>query len=113
VLIHFPLALFVAGVVFDFLAQKTKKHGLLEAAYYKLLGAAIFALPAVVMGILAWQFQLQGQKLKGILLMHFWCWVRRRQSSSGWPGHCMCVPDDSFLWGFRFFVWGGKRQPWR
>jgi len=33
VLIHFPLALFIAGVVFDFLAQKTKKHGLLEAAY--------------------------------------------------------------------------------
>jgi uncharacterized membrane protein len=70
VLIHFPLALFMAGVVFDFLAQKTKKRGLLEAAYYNLLGAAIFALPAVVTGILAWQFQLEGQKLKGILLMH-------------------------------------------
>jgi uncharacterized membrane protein len=70
VLIHFPLALFIAGVVFDFLAQKTKKRGLLEAAYYNLLGAAIFALPAVVTGILAWQFQLEGQKLKGILLMH-------------------------------------------
>jgi uncharacterized membrane protein len=70
VLIHFPLALFIAGVVFDFLAQKTKKRGLLEAAYYNLLGAAIFALPAVATGILAWQFQLEGQKLKGILLMH-------------------------------------------
>jgi uncharacterized membrane protein len=70
VLIHFPIALFVAGVVFDFLAQKTKKRGLLEAAYYNLLGAAIFAVPAVVTGILAWQFQLEGQKLKGILLMH-------------------------------------------
>jgi uncharacterized membrane protein len=70
VLIHFPIALFIAGVVFDFLAQKTKKRGLLEAAYYNLLGAAIFAVPAVVTGILAWQFQLEGQKLKGILLMH-------------------------------------------
>ena len=70
VLIHFPLALFIAGVVFDFLAQKTKKRGLLDAAYYNLLGAAIFALPAVVTGIFAWQFQLDGQKLKGILLMH-------------------------------------------
>jgi uncharacterized membrane protein len=70
VVLHFPLALFIAGVVFDFLAQKTKKRGLLEAAYYNLLGAAIFALPAVVTGILAWQFQLEGQKLKGILLMH-------------------------------------------
>jgi uncharacterized membrane protein len=70
VLIHFPIALFIAGVVFDFLAQKTKKRGLLEAAYYNLLGAAIFAVPTVVTGILAWQFQLEGQKLKGILLMH-------------------------------------------
>lgn len=70
VLIHFPIALFIAGVVFDFLAQKTKKRGLAEAAYYNLLGAAIFAVPAVVTGILAWQFQLDGQKLKGILLMH-------------------------------------------
>ncbi len=70
VLIHFPIALFIAGVVFDFLAQKTKKRGLAEAAYYNLLGAAIFAVPAVVTGILAWQFQLEGQKLKGILLLH-------------------------------------------
>jgi uncharacterized membrane protein len=70
VLIHFPIALFMAGVVFDFLAQKTKKRGLREAAYYNLLGAAVFAVPAVVTGILAWQFQLEGQKLKGILLMH-------------------------------------------
>jgi uncharacterized membrane protein len=70
VLIHFPLALFIAGVLFDFLAEKTKKRGLREAAYYNLLGAAIFALPAVLTGILAWQFQLEGQKLKGILLMH-------------------------------------------
>jgi hypothetical protein len=33
-----------------------------------LLGAAIFALP-VVTGILAWQFQLEGQKRKGIYLV--------------------------------------------
>src|SRR3984885_5826166 len=70
VLIHFPIALFIIGVVFDFLAQKTKKRGFAEAAYYNLLGAAIFAVPVVITGILAWQFQLEGQKLKGILLMH-------------------------------------------
>jgi uncharacterized membrane protein len=70
VLIHFPIALFIVGVVFDFLAQKTRKRGFAEAAYYNLLGAAIFAVPTVATGILAWQFQLEGQKLKGILLMH-------------------------------------------
>ncbi len=70
VLIHFPIALFIAGVVFDFLAQKTKKRGFAEAAYYNLLGSAIFAVPVLATGILAWRFQLEGQKLRGILLMH-------------------------------------------
>ena len=70
VLIHFPIALFIAGVIFDFLAQRTKWRALAAAAYYNLLGAAISVVPVVVTGLLAWQFQLEGQKLKGILLMH-------------------------------------------
>ncbi len=70
VLIHFPIALFIAGVAFDFLAQITKKRVFAEVAYYNLLGAAISAVPVVATGVLAWQFQLEGQKLKGILLMH-------------------------------------------
>ncbi len=70
VLIHFPIALFIAGVIFDFLAQRAKWRVLSVVAFYNLLGAAIFALPVVVTGLLAWQFQLEGQKLKGILLMH-------------------------------------------
>lgn len=41
-----------------------------ETAYYSLLGAAISTLPVLATGILAWQFQLEGQKLKGILLLH-------------------------------------------
>jgi uncharacterized membrane protein len=70
VLIHFPIALFTAGVIFDFLAQRTKWRALAEVAYYNLLGAAISVVPVVATGLLAWQFQLEGQKLKGILLMH-------------------------------------------
>jgi uncharacterized membrane protein len=70
VLIHFPIALFIAGVIFDFLAQRTKWRALAEVAYYNLLGAAISVVPVVVTGLIAWQFQLEGQKLKGILLMH-------------------------------------------
>jgi uncharacterized membrane protein len=70
VLIHFPIALFIAGVIFDFLAQRTKWRALADVAYYNLLGAAISVVPVVVTGLLAWQFQLEGQKLKGILLMH-------------------------------------------
>ena len=70
VLIHFPIALFLAAVAFDFIAQRTKRPGLADSAYYNLLLAAISTLPVLATGILAWQFQLEGQKLKGILLLH-------------------------------------------
>jgi uncharacterized membrane protein len=70
VLIHFPIALFLAAVAFDFIALWTKRRGLADAAYYNLLGAAISTIPVLATGILAWQFQLEGQKLKGILLLH-------------------------------------------
>ena len=70
VLIHFPIALFLAAVAFDFMALWTKRRGLADAAYYNLLGAAISTVPVLATGILAWQFQLEGQKLKGILLLH-------------------------------------------
>lgn len=70
VLIHFPIALFISAVAFDFIAQWTKRRGAAEAAYYNLLVAAISTVPVVVSGILAWQLQLEGQKLKGLLLLH-------------------------------------------
>jgi uncharacterized membrane protein len=70
VLIHFPIALFISAVAFDLIAQWTKRHGMADAAYYNLLAAAISTFPVLVTGILAWQFQLEGQRLKGILLLH-------------------------------------------
>src|ERR1700741_2474509 len=70
VLIHFPIALFIIGVLFDFLAQWRKQPVLAAAAYYNLLVAAIATIPVVITGIVAWQWELEGQKLKGILLMH-------------------------------------------
>jgi uncharacterized membrane protein len=70
VLIHFPIALFISAVAFDLIAQWTKQRGLADAAYYNLLVAAISTLPVLATGILAWQFQLEGRTLKGILLSH-------------------------------------------
>jgi uncharacterized membrane protein len=70
VLIHFPIALFIIGVLFDFLAQWKKQPLLAAAAYYNLLVAAIATIPVIATGILAWQWELEGQKLKGVLLMH-------------------------------------------
>jgi uncharacterized membrane protein len=70
VLIHFPIALFITAVLFDFLAQWTKRTSLADAAYYNLLVAVTSTIPVIVTGLLAWQFQLEGQKLRGILLLH-------------------------------------------
>ena len=70
VLIHFPIALFITAVAFDLVAQWTKRRGLAAAAYYNLLAAAVSTVPVIATGLLAWQFQLEGQKLKGILLLH-------------------------------------------
>src|SRR6202021_3458095 len=100
VLIHFPIGLFITGVAFDFIASWSKRRGWADAAYYNLLVAAIATVPVVATGILAWQFALEGQRLKGILLQHLilgclstvliWlvCWihVRARRREAELPG---------------------------
>ena len=70
VLIHFPIALFITAVVFDVLAHWTKRTGFADSAYYNLFVAAMSTPLVIVTGILAWHFQLDGQKLKGVLLFH-------------------------------------------
>lgn len=70
VLIHFPIALFIVGVLFDFLAQWRKEPHWRTAAYYNLLVAAASTIPVVVTGIVAWQWAMEGERLKGLLLWH-------------------------------------------
>jgi uncharacterized membrane protein len=70
VLIHFPIALFSAAVGFDYLAQWSKNRTLAAAAYFNLLLAAVSAVPVLASGLAAWQWALEGQSLKGILLLH-------------------------------------------
>ncbi len=70
VLIHFPIALFMVGVLFDFVGDRTDNQSLSVVAYYNLLLAAIAAVPTAVTGLLAWRFALEGAKLKGALLFH-------------------------------------------
>jgi uncharacterized membrane protein len=105
VLIHFPIALFIAAVAFDLIAHFTKRSGLTDAAYYNLLAAALSTLPVLATGLLAWQFQLEGQKLKGILLLHlvlacvstvmiwlvWWVHFRARRRAVFLPGHRLVV----------------------
>src|SRR5271154_4644754 len=70
VLIHFPIALFIAGAGLDFVAQWTKRETLRSAAYINLLLAAVMALPAVATGLVAWQWALEGHRVRGILRLH-------------------------------------------
>lgn len=105
VLIHFPIALFITAVLFDFVAQWTRRRGLADAAYYNLLWAAISTVPVVATGILAWQFQLEGQKLKGILLLHlllagassvliwlvWWLHFRARRGKEALPNYRLSI----------------------
>jgi uncharacterized membrane protein len=105
VLIHFPIALFITAVVFDLIAHWTRRRGLADAAYYNLLFAAISTVPVVATGILAWQFQLEGQKLKGTLLLHlvlacvssaliwlvWWVHFRARRGKEALPNYRLSI----------------------
>jgi uncharacterized membrane protein len=129
VLVHFPIALFITGVALDWTSQWTKRKALAEAAYYNLLLAAASTLPVVVTGVLAWQFQLEGQRLKGILLLHlimgwastvlicavWWLHFRARRRELAVPGYLrmleamavVAVALTGHLGGFLSGVSGG------
>ena len=70
VIIHFPIALFIISVAFDLLAIWRRNPALAKAAYYNLLAAALTAPVAIASGLTAWQWQVEGAKLKGNLLLH-------------------------------------------
>ena len=70
VLIHFPIALFIAGVFFDLLAQRTRNATTSAAARYNLVAAAVFVPPVLLTGALAWLWALGAPKIKGLLLWH-------------------------------------------
>ena len=70
VIIHFPIALYLSGTVFDVCARIFRKAGLAEVARWNFLFAAVMSIPAAATGILAWQWALEGKRLKGVLLLH-------------------------------------------
>lgn len=70
VIIHFPIALFIISVAFDVLAIWRRNPAMARAAYYNLVAAALTAPVAIASGLTAWQWQLEGARLKGNLLLH-------------------------------------------
>jgi uncharacterized membrane protein len=105
VLVHFPIALFITGVALDWAGRWMKRRTLVEAAYYNLLIAAVSTLPVIATGLLAWRFQLEGQRVKGILLQHlalggtssvliwvvWWVHFRVRRQAAPMPGYLRTV----------------------
>src|SRR5438876_11076228 len=95
VIIHFPIALFIASAVFEVLAIWRKQPVFASVAYYNLFGAALTLPLAIATGLGAWRWQLEGATLKGNLLLHmicaltsaslifFLCWIRSRIRSTG------------------------------
>lgn len=71
VLIHFPIGLFMTGVLFDLLSRGKRTSQLGAAAYLNISLAAATVVPVIGTGVLAWEFALEGEKLKGLLLWHF------------------------------------------
>jgi uncharacterized membrane protein len=111
VLIHFPIALFITAVVFDLIAYWSKRRSFADAAYYNLLGAALATIPVIATGIIAWQLQLEGQKLKGNLLLHlllgslssaliwlvWWLHFRPRKRNDEPPAYCFSIEAVTLL----------------
>jgi uncharacterized membrane protein len=62
--------LFLVSVAFDFAAQWWRTAAFAAVAYYNLTVAAFASVPAVATGLMAWHWQLEGQKIKGTLLLH-------------------------------------------
>jgi uncharacterized membrane protein len=95
VLVHFPIALFIASAVFEVLAIWRKQPVFAAVAYFNLLGAALSLPFTIATGLGAWQWQLEGAKLKGNLQLHLvcaltsaalifvLCWMRSRLRGKG------------------------------
>src|SRR5436305_12553440 len=95
VIIHFPIALFIASAVFEVLAIWQKQPVFASVAYYNLVGSALTVPLAIATGLGAWQWQLEGAALKGNLRLHMICaltsaslifflyWMRSRLRAKG------------------------------
>ncbi len=70
VIVHFPIALFMASALFEILAMWRKQLLLAAVAYYNLLCAAVSIPFTIATGLAAWQWQLEGATLKGNLRLH-------------------------------------------
>jgi uncharacterized membrane protein len=139
VLVHFPIALTTAAIVFEWIAvwrPGPRAAALAEAAYWNLSFAATTVVATLATGLLAWQWQLEGAPLRGTLLLHALfggasgvmivkpcnvkqskqCSPRRHFRMSGIPSHFLIwrgLCTRGAIKGSRFEVsaaWGRRRD---
>ena len=70
IIVHFPIGLFMASLLFYILARLKKNEGLNAAAYYNIVFSAITGVASVISGIVCWQWKLAGDPLVGNLKLH-------------------------------------------
>ena len=70
VIVHFPIALFIASAAFELLAVWRKQPLFATVAYYNLVAAALSIPFTIATGLAAWQWHLEGATLKGNLRLH-------------------------------------------
>lgn len=73
VIVHFPIALFVISLFFDFIAFMRRDRALAAAGYLNLTVAAATSPLALITGLLAWQFAYGGISIasfQGTLAQH-------------------------------------------
>jgi uncharacterized membrane protein len=130
VLIHFPIALYLSGTLFDFVARVFRKPNFREVARWNFLFAAVMSIPTAATGILAWRWALEAQHLEGLLRLHLllgcavvfalWLtvWLRSRLRAQAETGNstailatelmvCAMVSLTAHLGGFL------ERREWR
>jgi uncharacterized membrane protein len=103
VLIHFPIALYLSGTLFDFVARVFRKPNFREVAGWNFLFASVMNIPTAATGIHAWRSVLEGQRLQGILRLHLllgcavdfalWLtvWLGSRLRAQAETGHSMAI----------------------
>lgn len=115
-IVHFPIALFVAGLLLDLFGLITRKKELLLAGWYNLILAALTSIAGIVTGYLA--MVLTKVPFKGVIQQHFllavvasfimWMMVTLRVHRH----EEMNVPMRAIYWllalaGFALISWAG------
>ena len=66
--VHFPIALFIGGLILDFIGLRFKKHNLLVAGWYDILLASLTSLGGIATGFGA--MWIQKIPFKGLIFTH-------------------------------------------